>query len=73
MTAVQSEAHTHVVPYPVAVLVAAAVVWLLLGALTVAGSRHRGPLTPLRAAATLLAFPATWTVWYVVDRRAPGR
>jgi len=57
------------VTYPVVVLVAAAAVWLCLGALTVMGLRHRGSATPIRVVATLLAFPATWTVWYVVDRR----
>jgi len=56
-------------PDPVVVFVAAAAVWFCLGALTVVGLRHRGSATPVRVVATLLAFPASWTVWYVVDRR----
>jgi len=73
LAALRSVAHTHVVTYPVIVLVAAAGAWLSLGALTVAGLRRRGSATPVRAVATLLAFPATWTVWYLVDRRTLGR
>ncbi len=69
----RSVAHAHAVTYPVVVLVAAAAVWFCLGALTVVGLRHRGSATPVRVVATLLAFPATWTVWYVVDRRTLSR
>ncbi len=42
----RSVAHAHVVTYPVVVPVAAAAVWLCLGALTVMGLRHRGSATP---------------------------
>lgn len=52
------------------VVIAVAVWWLSLGILTVAGSRRRGPVTLVRAAVTLLAFPIAWAVWYRADRRA---
>lgn len=73
LTAQRSVVQTQVVTDSVVVLVAAAAVWFCLGALTVAGLRHRGSATPVRVVATLLAFPVAWTVWYVVDRRTLGR